>query len=138
GRCGRGDAGVAVRWGDEMWGSLVAVLVAGAQFGQSASGELRVAVRDSTGLPVSCQAMLVSEANDISQKLQTDADGHSVAKRVPFGRYRISIDQPGFSRYDALVDIDSVVPREYSITLTPAPLQAQVTVRGEDALMDTR
>src|SRR5215472_19153468 len=103
-----------------MWTSLVAVLVAAAQFGQSASGELRVTVRDSTGLPVSCQVMLVSEANDISQKLQTNADGQSIAKRVPFGRYHITIDQPGFSRYDAPVDVDSVVPREYSITLTPA------------------
>ena len=107
------------------------------QFGQSASGELRIAVHDSTGLPVSCQVMLVSEANDISQRLQTNVDGQSVAKRVPFGRYRITIDQPGFSRYDSLVDVDSVVPREYSITLTLAPLQAQVTVRADDTLMDT-
>ena len=92
--------------------SLLVVLVAAAQFGQSASGELRVLVRDSTGLPVSCQVMLVSEANDVSQRLQTNADGQGVAKRVPFGRYRVTIDQPGFSRYDALVDVDSVVPRD--------------------------
>ena len=116
----------------------MAVLVAAAQFGQSTSGELRVDVRDSTGLPVSCQVMLVSEANDISQRLQTNAHGQSVAKRIPFGRYRITVDQPGFSRYDALVDVDSVVPREYQITLTPAGLQAQVTVRADDTLMDTR
>src|SRR4029077_8555809 len=89
------------------------------QFGQSASGELRLVVRDSSGLPVACRATLVSEANDISQPLETDANGQSVAKLLPFGRYHISIDQPAFARYDALVDIDSVVPHEYRVTLTP-------------------
>jgi outer membrane cobalamin receptor len=120
-----------------MWTSLIAMLVIGAQFGQSATGELRVTVRDATGLPVACRVMLASEANDISQSLQTNGDGESVAKRLPFGRYRVTVDQPGFGRYDALVDVDSVVPREYQITLTPAPVQAQVTVRAGDTLMDT-
>jgi hypothetical protein len=121
-----------------MWTSLLVALVVAAQFGQSGTGELRFTVRDSTGLPVACRVMLVSEANDISQPLQTNADGQSVAKRLPFGRYRITIDHPGFSRYDALADVDSIVPREYRIALTPAPVQAQVTVRGDDTLMDTR
>jgi outer membrane cobalamin receptor len=120
-----------------MWTSLIAMLVVAAQFGQSATGELRVTVRDATGLPVACRVMLASEANDISQPLQTSGDGESVAKRLPFGRYRITVDQPGFSQYDALLDVDSVVPREYRITLTPAPVQAQVTVRASDTLMDT-
>src|SRR5262245_1671045 len=117
---------------------LTAALVLAIQFGQSSSGELRIVVHDSSGLPVECRATLLSEANDISQALETDTDGQSVAKRLPFGRYRISIDQPGFARYDALVDIDSVVPREYRITLTPAPVQAAVTVRAADTLLDTR
>jgi outer membrane cobalamin receptor len=117
---------------------VTAAFLLALQFGQSASGELRLVVRDSSGLPVACRATLVSEANDISQPLETDANGQSVAKRLPFGRYHISIDQPGFARYDALVDIDSVVPREYRVTLTPAPVQAAVTVRAADTLLDTR
>ena len=121
-----------------MWGSLLGLLIVAGQFGQSASGELRVTVRDSTGLPVACRIRLVSEANDVSQFLQTNLDGESVAKRLPLGRYRITVDQEGFARYDALVDVDSVVPREYPVTLTPSALQAQVTVRADDTLMDTR
>jgi outer membrane cobalamin receptor len=119
-----------------MWTSLIVVLFVGAQFGQSATGELRITVRDATGLPVPCRVMLASEANDISQPLQTNGAGESVAKRLAFGRYRVTIDHPGFSRYDALVDVDSVVPREYQITLTPASVQAQVTVRPDETLMD--
>src|SRR5262249_34676246 len=120
-------------------GTLVAaVFFLALQFGQSASGELRIVVRDSGGLPIECRVTIASEANDVSQPVETDANGQSVASRLPFGRYRISIDQPGFARYDALVDVDSVLPREYRITLTPAPVQATVTVRAEDTLLDTR
>jgi hypothetical protein len=66
-----------------MWTSLIVMLIAAVQFGQSATGELRVTVRDATGLPVACRVMLASEANDISQPLQTNDDGESVAKRCP-------------------------------------------------------
>ena len=120
-----------------MWTAVVAVLIAAAQFGQSSSGELRIAVRDSSGLPVQCPVTLTSEANEVSQQLETATDGRSIAKRLPFGRYRIAISQPGFASYEALVDINSALPKEYPVTLTPAPLQAQVTVRAEDTLLDT-
>jgi hypothetical protein len=120
-----------------MWTFVFALLFAAGQFGQSSTGELRVTVRDAGGLPVQCAVTLVSDANDISQQLETAADGVSVAKRLPFGQYRVAINQPGFAPYDALVEIDSVVPREYRITLTPAPVQAQVTVRAEGTLLDT-
>src|SRR4029079_8717917 len=36
------------------------------------------------------------------------------------------------------LDVDSAVPREYRITLTPAPLQAAVNVRAADTLLNTR
>jgi len=114
---------------------VIAILLF-AQFGQSASGELRVVVRDSGGLPVQCRVTLVSEANDVSQTLDTSADGRAVAKRLPFGRYRVAVSQPGFTPNDAVVEIDSVLPREHRVTLTPAPVQAQVTVRAEDTLLD--
>jgi hypothetical protein len=120
-----------------MWTSVVALVIAAAQFGQSNTGELRVSVRDATGLPVPCHLTLVSEANDVSQQLDTAADGLSVAKRLPFGRYRLAIHQPGFASYEALVEIDSAVPKEYPVTLTPATVQAQVTVRARDTLLDT-
>jgi hypothetical protein len=119
-----------------MWPLLIAFLLAAGQFGQSTSGELRISVRDSVGLPVQCEVTLVSEANDVSQQLATAADGMSVVKRLPFGQYQIAINQPGFAPYEALVDIDSILPREYRITLTPAPVQAQVTVRAENTLLD--
>jgi outer membrane cobalamin receptor len=121
-----------------MWTSVIAVLIAAAQFAQSSTGELRVTVLDGGGLPVQCRVTLVSEANDVSQQLETATDGRAVAKRLPFGRYRIAVNQPGFASYESLVDIDSAVPKEYRVTLTPATVQAHVTVRADDTLLDTR
>src|SRR5262245_54242958 len=120
-----------------MWAFVIALLIGAGQFGQSTSGELRIVVRDSSGLAVQCRVTLVSEANDLSQPLDTGADGLSVAKRLPFGRYRIAINQPGFAPYDGRVEIDSALPRQVRVTLTPAPIQAQVTVRADDTLLDT-
>src|SRR4030095_802177 len=124
-----------IHLGLAMWTYLIAALVLG-QFGQSATGELRIAVRDAGGLPVACRVTLVSEANDLVQTLDTTSEGQAVAKRLPFGRYRVAVDQPGVTPYDTLVEIDSIVPREHRITLTPASVQAQVTVRAEDTLLD--
>jgi outer membrane receptor protein involved in Fe transport len=121
-----------------MWTFAIALLVAMGQFGQSATGELRIMVRDSAGLAVQCRVTLASEANDVSQQLETGSDGLSIAKRLPFGRYRIAINQPGFAPYDAPAEIDSTLPRQVTVTLTPAPIQAQVTVRVDDTLLDTR
>src|SRR5262245_15431367 len=120
-----------------MWAFVIALLIGAGQFGQSTSGELRIVVRDSSGLAVQCRVTLVSEANDLSQPLDTGADGLSVAKRLPFGRYRLAINQPGFAPYDGRVEIDSALPRQVRVTLTPAPIQAQVTVRADDTLLDT-
>ena len=120
-----------------MWGFVIALLVGAGQFGQSTSGELRIMVRDSSGLAVQCRVTLVSEANDVSQQLDTGIDGLSIAKRLPFGRYRIAINQAAFAPYEGRVDVDSALPRQVSITLTLAPIQEQVIVRADDTLLDT-
>jgi outer membrane receptor protein involved in Fe transport len=120
-----------------MWTSSVALLIAAAQFGQSSTGELRVTVRDSGGLPVQCRVTVVSEANDVSQQLDSDTEGRWIVKRLPFGRYRLAITQPGFAAYDGRVEVDSALPRQVSVTLTPAPIQSHVTVRADDTLLDT-
>src|SRR4051794_33247498 len=120
-----------------MWPLVIAVLVGAGQFGQSSSGELRITVRDSGGLAVQCRVTVVSEANDVSEQLDSGADGLSVVKRLPFGRYRIAIHQPGFAPYDVRVEVESALPRQVSIVLALAPIQAEVTVRAPDTLLDT-
>ena len=106
------------------------------QFGQSNTGELRLKVTDPAGLPVQSAVELVSGANQLRQDLETDSQGTVLAKRLPFGRYRVEVSRPGFATFTGLVDLQSSLPTEYHVTLSLAPLQTQVTVSPEATLLD--
>ena len=120
-----------------MTGILV-VLLAAAQFAQSSTGELRLRVTDPAGLPLESHAVLASEANGFAQGFDADRDGVIVAKRLPFGRYRVEVTRSGFATYTTLVDIQSALPTEYRVTLTLLPVQAQVTVSADATMLDVR
>jgi hypothetical protein len=76
----------------------LAVMVAlGGQFGQTNSGELRLTVVDAAGLPLESTVELISEANQIREHLNTTPDGALVAKRLPFGSYRVVVGRDGFA-----------------------------------------
>jgi hypothetical protein len=61
---------------------------------QSNTGELRLKVTDPEGLGVKAPVELVSEINDFHSTLSTDDAGNLVAKRLPFGLYRVEIVLP--------------------------------------------
>ena len=108
------------------------------QFGQSNTGELRLSVTDADNLPLESTVALVSESNAIAERVQTDAQGALVAKRLPFGRYRLQVSHDGFATYTALVDIQSALPVEQHVVLSVAPVVAQVRVSPDDTLVDAR
>ena len=58
---------------------------------QSNSGELRLKVTDPQGVGVKSVVELVSEANEFQLTLATNDAGVLVAKRLPFGLYRLEI-----------------------------------------------
>ena len=107
-----------------------------AQFGQSNTGELRLTVTDQAGLPIQSAVQLVSEANQLRQDLETDPQGTLLAKRLPFGKYRVEVSRTGFATFTGLVDLRSALPTEYHVTLSLAPLQTQVTVSPDATLLD--
>src|SRR5262245_25380741 len=106
------------------------------QFGQSSTGELHVTVIDAGGLPIQSSVELVSEANQVRQQLSTTDAGTLVAKRLPFGRYRVAVSRDGFTPFAGLVEIQSALPTEFKVTLTLATLSTQVTVTSGDTLLD--
>src|SRR5947209_15210536 len=112
------------------------IVAALAQFGQSNTGDLRVIVTDAGGLPVPSAVELTSEANRFLETLDTDARGILVAKRLPFGIYRVTVTHEGFAPFAALVDIRSALPTDYRVTLSLAPLQTGVTVTAEPSVLD--
>ncbi len=103
---------------------------------QSNTGELRLKVTDPTGLGVKAPVDLVSEINDYHSTLSTDDTGNLVAKRLPFGLYRVEIDQPGFAEVSAPVEIRSAIPTQYSVTLTLASVTTSINVQNSNTLID--
>jgi hypothetical protein len=117
---------------------IVILLWTAAQFGQSNTGELRLTVTDPGGLPIQSAVELVSEANQLRENLETDTHGTLVAKRLPFGTYRIEVSRSGFATFTGLLGVQSVLPTAYHVTLSLAPLQTQVTVSPDATLLDAR
>ena len=119
-----------------MIAAVLAVAIVMAQFGQTATGDLRIVVADAQGMPVQCSVEIVSAANQLRETLATDAGGVAVRKRVPFGSYRVAVAREGFAPFSARVDVASALPTELRVTLALAPVQTQVTVTADDTLLD--
>jgi len=107
-----------------------------ALYAQADLGELRVKVTDPSGLAVPSSVELVSQSNQVRQKLQTDADGILVVKRVRFGLYRVRVEHQGFSPLTGLVEIRSALPKDYRVTLGVAPIETVVVVSDSATLLD--
>jgi hypothetical protein len=111
----------------------------GAAVAQTDTGELRLTVTDPAGLPVQSDVELVSESNQVRQHLATDAGGMLVARRLPFGAYRVLITRDGFTPFSGLFEIRSALPTEFRATLGLAPVQAQIAVTADTTtLIDLR
>ena len=111
------------------------LLIALPLVGQSA-GELRLKVTDPEGLGVKTTVALVSEANEYRNSFSTSDSGTLVAKRLPFGLYRVEIHQPGFAEVSVPVEIRSAIPTESSVQLSLASVTTSVDVRDSDTLID--
>src|SRR5215472_3820457 len=117
---------------------ILAVLLLVSQFAQTDTGELRVTVTDTEQLPIAADVDLVSEANGVHEQLRTDDAGALVVKRLPFGMYRITVSRDGFSPALGTVNIQSALPTTYRVSLSVAPVQAQVSVTAGETLLDPR
>lgn len=115
---------------------LVVLLSCLPAIAQSNEGELRLKVTDPTGLGVQCSVVLASEANQFHQEYSTGANGNLLARRLPFGIYRIEIAREGFAPFSRLVNVRSAIPVEYSVQLSLPALNELVTVNDQATLID--
>jgi hypothetical protein len=119
------------------WGLLLVFACCAATLqAQSNTGELRLRVRDASGLGVKSAILLVSEAIQFRDVYDSDANGIAVAKHLPFGVYRIHIARDGFATIDDSIEIRSAVAAEYTATLSVAPASTSILVRDEQTLID--
>ncbi len=116
--------------------ALLLLLLPFAMLAQTDTGELRVTVTDAMGLPVPAAVDLGSEINQYHHSFEADQEGHMVAKRLPFGLYKVIAQRPGFAPAQTLVEIRSNIPKEISLSLSVAPTQSAVTVTDNETLLD--
>jgi hypothetical protein len=105
-------------------------------FGQANRGELQLAVTDPSGLGMKAEVHLASQANQYSNDLMTNAEGHLVAEHLPYGIYRLEIKQAGFAEVSNSLEIRSSIPMRYTITLKLSSVQQSVTVKTGETLLD--
>lgn len=91
---------------------------------------------DASGLALQGAVELVSEANHVRERLQTDEQGSVIARRLPYGRYQVSVTREGFAPFAGAIEIKSALPTPYRVTLSLAAVQSQVTVTAGDTLLD--
>src|SRR5277367_5445116 len=105
-------------------------------FGQSNTGELRLSVTDPSGLGAKSSVELVCEANQFQQSFETDDSGNLVAKRLPFGVYRLRVQRSGFAEFTDSVEIRSAIPQAFAAKLSIASPNTSVVVKDSDTLID--
>lgn len=112
---------------------LVFVLAAHAQ---TDTGELRLSVTDTAGLPVNASARIVSEANHYDKTFIAGAKGQVTAKRLPFGLYSVEVTSKNFATSSQLAEVRSALPKKMSVVLSVAHIQTTVNVSDSDTLLD--
>ncbi len=103
---------------------------------QSNTGEVRLHVADPSGHGIHTTVHVVSEANQYHADLQTDQRGNLDIARVPYGPYRLEIDQQGFAPIAETVVVRSSIPVRHFIALKLATVKQTVAVEGRGTLVD--
>jgi hypothetical protein len=104
--------------------------------GQSNTGELRLKVTDPSGLGTKSSVELVCEADQFQETFETDDAGNLVAKRLPFGVYRLRVGHSGFATFTDSVQIRSATPLAFTAKLSLAAANETVVVKDSDTLID--
>jgi outer membrane cobalamin receptor len=107
-------------------------------YAQNDAGELRLQLRDSTGLPLQCSAEVVSKAAEFRVSSTTDRLGNLTLRALPFGLYSVRVRHPGFSDRVLEVQITSRVPLDVAISLAIEPVTSNIVVNAADTLLDPR
>jgi hypothetical protein len=114
--------------------SLLAV--ATITLGQADTGEMRITVKDPSGLPSQGTAEVVSESNQYVREFASDEEGHIVIKRLPFGLYIVKVSNEGLAPTEQLVDIRSAIPKDLTIVLRMGSVKTTVNVNSDATLIN--
>ncbi len=105
-------------------------------FCQSNTGELRIQVKDPSGAGVKAMVHIASAANDYHNALSASDQGNLDVQRLPYGVYRVEIEQPGFATVSEAVNIRTSLPAELKIQLKLPTVNQSVEVSAANTLID--
>ena len=103
---------------------------------QSNNGELRLHIADPSSRGIQATIRLLSEANQYSAQLVTDKQGNLNVPHLPYGIYRLDIEQTEFAPVAETIAIHSSIPVKHSIALKLATVQQSVSVQAAKTLID--
>jgi outer membrane receptor protein involved in Fe transport len=112
-----------------VWSGVAAVA-------QVMEGEVRVTVRDGSGLPVPAAVRIEGRSPRFEAGSRADADGSARLVRLPIGVYTLTVSQEGFGDYVETLEIRSAVPQDFEVTLGVETVQTAITVTSAPPLLD--
>jgi hypothetical protein len=115
---------------------LALTLLAFPVHSQSNAGELRLKITGPDAQPVKASVELSSDAIQFHRSFSADDAGLVLARNLPFGLYRLRVQQEGFAPYDGLIEIHSALPTEYAVTLSIVAVSTAVQVTAQSTLLD--
>ncbi len=94
-------------------------------------GSIRGKVVDPSGGAIRGARVLVVDA-DRERTVESDESGSFRFHNLPYGRYRLRIDVPGFRAHEEPIEIRSNLTQELSVTLALSMTEETLTVRAEE------
>src|ERR1051326_2663096 len=105
---------------------LLPILFLAPASAQRGTGELRLSVKDPTGIGIAATVELRNDSTKTPQTLDVPADGRYSFKNLPFGLYRVAVTHAGFAPSSELIEIRSEVPQSREIVLGIHPIEPTI------------
>ncbi len=116
--------------------ALFVALTVTAAFGQATSGNINGTVVDSSGAALpNAQITITDEERGTVYHAQSNAEGNFSQTHLLAGRYKVTVENAGFSTVsiNATVEIDATTP--LAIKLTPGAMQTTIEVSDATPLL---
>jgi outer membrane receptor protein involved in Fe transport len=97
-------------------------------FGQVATGELHIEVKDPSGAAMQVSGRLENLQTGAARSFRTDPSGKFTVSNLGLGRYRLELSRGGFATQSVDVDVESGTPVARTITMALGVANARVDV----------
>lgn len=116
---------------------ILLLLLAAPAWAQVNHGELRLKTVDPAGAALRATVELASPGNDYDRSFKADDQGRVDIEGIPYGKYHLMVQQPGFATSDRTIEVNSALPLNLTVSLDLAALVTQVNVHANgNSLID--